>query len=384
MQRSFPRLLFVAIAAALSGQAAAEIAIDVIHGSEVSLEGLVQSDANWFDNDVADLNGSAGNNGANSEFEMRRAEIVLKGKGVEFDWVAGYDAKIDKWLDVNLKWKQGANFFIAGQYKQPNSLEELSSTRNNDFIAKAMTTNTFGIARRTAVGYGGDHGNWGFLASAFSRELTRNLGHGDGFGGRFYYAPVQASGRVLHFGVSALDYDTRADQQRWRARPDADLATVRLVDTGTLAGARQNRTYGLEGMWVDGPLKVQGEYMAQRTARRAAADFNASSWYLSGLWNLSGETWGYKGGVPTTGLPDNPARGMGQRGLRYDAIDLDDGAVQGGREHNLTFGANWYLRSNFKLMFNYVAVNSRKFSAAAAARVADDPGIVETRLQFFW
>lgn len=384
MQSFLPRFLLVAIAVAVTGQAQAEIAIDVIHGSEVSLEGMVQSDANWFDNDVADLNGSAGNNGANSEFEMRRAEIVLKGKGSQFDWVAGYDAKIDKWLDVNLKWKQGANFFIAGQYKQPNSLEELGSTRNNDFIAKSMTTNTFGIARRTAVGYGGDHGGWGFLASAFSRELTRNLGHGDGFGGRFYFAPNHAPGKILHFGVSALDYDTRAGVQRWRARPDADLATVRLVDTGSIVAARQNRTYGLEGLWVDGPLKLQGEYMDTRTSRSAAADFNSNSWYLSGVWNLSGETWGYKAGVPTTPLPDNPVRGMWQLGLRYDAIDLDDGAIQGGREYNLSAGVNWYLRSNFKLMFNYVAVNSKKFNSTAARRLSDDPGIVETRLQFYW
>lgn len=384
MQRYFPRTLLFAAALALSGTAAAEIAIDVIHGSEVSLEGLAQSDANWFDNDRVDLNGNTGNNGANSEFEMRRAEIVLKGKGTAFDWVAGYDAKLDKWLDVNLKWKRGANYFVAGQYKQPNSLEELTSTRHNDFIAKSMTTNTFGIARRTAVGFGGDHGHWGFLASAFSRELTRNLAHGDGFGGRFYYAPTNAPGNILHFGVSAVDYEAHTGVQRWRSRPDADLATARLVDTGAIVNADRNRTLGLESLWVDGPFKVQGEYMAARTSRNGIGNFNASSWYLSGLWNLSGETWGYKAGVPTTPLPAEPGRGMWQLGLRYDAIDLNDGPIQGGREHNFTLGANWYLRSNFKLMFNYVAVNSRKFNSAAAARLADDPGVYEARLQFHW
>ncbi len=40
---------------------------------------------------------------------------------------------------------------------------------------------------------------------------------------------------------------------------------------------------------------------------------NGDSWYVYGVWNITGETWGYKGGVFTTGLRDNdPAKGMWQ------------------------------------------------------------------------
>lgn len=77
-----PTLLGSALLVALAAPAAhAEIAIDVIGGSEMSLEGLVQADGNWFHNDVQDLNGPIGANGDNSEFSIRRAELVLKGKG---------------------------------------------------------------------------------------------------------------------------------------------------------------------------------------------------------------------------------------------------------------------------------------------------------------
>ncbi len=76
MNRLTPRCLGAAIAMSLAAPAAhAEIALDVIAGSEVSLEGLIQADGNWFDNDVQDLNGN-GNNGKDSEFELRRAEIT--------------------------------------------------------------------------------------------------------------------------------------------------------------------------------------------------------------------------------------------------------------------------------------------------------------------
>ena len=378
MNRLVPRTLACLIAAAPAAHA--ESALDVISGSEISLEGLIQADGNWFDNDVTDLNGTSVN-GKDSEFELRRAEIVLKGKGTMFDWVLGYDAKADKYLDANVKWKLGSNSLTFGQYKQPNSLEELSSTKNNDFISKAMVTNLFAVARRTGIAYADDQGSWGYTASYFGRELTRNLAQGQGFGGRLYYAPINTKGNVLHFAVSAVDYDTDSDTSRWRVRPDADLSAVRLVDTGNILNTDRVRTYGVEGLWFSGPFKLQGEYMQSRTSRTdatSAPDFTGNSWYLYGVWNLTGETWSYKGGVPGTPLPNNPASGMWQLGLRYDKTDLDDGVVRGGEQDNITIGVNWYLRSNFKLAANYVKVSSTRRD------INDDPNILEARAQFYW
>src|SRR5690606_31013737 len=121
-----------------------------------------------------------------------------------------------------------------------------------------------------------------------------------------------------------------------------------------------------------------------RNSNAVAGDYAADGWYLSGVWNLTGETWGYKKGVPSTSLPDNPAAGMWQLALRYDDLNLDDGAVRGGDEQNITLGVNYYLRSNFKVSANYVAVRSSRFNATAGTNVDDDPSIFETRLQFYW
>src|SRR3546814_13473277 len=82
----------------------------------------------------------------------------LKGKGPgNMDWVIGYDAKADKFLDVNVKYKLGGNgnhFVQVGQFKQPNSMEESSSTTNNDFISKSMATHTHPVARHLGAGSG--------------------------------------------------------------------------------------------------------------------------------------------------------------------------------------------------------------------------------------
>jgi len=405
-------ILPVAHLAGVAAPAAhAEVAFDVIGDSEISFEGLLQADANWFDEDVANLNGDIGD-GRDSDSELRRAELVFKGKGPgNIEWVAGYDAKADKFLDVNAKYKLGGNanhYLQLGQFKQPNSLEELSSTKNNDFISKAMVTNTFAVARRLGAAYSYGDANWSITGSYFERELTRNLAHGNGFGLRGTWAPINEAGHVLHMGLSYVDYDTDTDFVRIRTRPNADLSNARLVDTGAtgLRNADRQATLGAEGMYVQGPFKVQGEYMRSKVDRYASAtvnpsgsDFTGDSWYVSGVWNITGETWGYKAGVPTTPLPNSPATGMFQLGLRYDAIDLNDGSVRpgatpaalplvdgllGGKMDALTLGANWYWRSNFKFMLNYVKVNSSKYSTVARGDVNDDPSIIEARVQLYW
>ena len=106
---------------------------------------------------------------------------------------------------------------------------------------------------------------------------------------------------------------------------------------------------------------------------------------------------------------------MWQVGLRYDTIDLDDGSVipaltptgssivdgvLGGEMDTWTVGVNWYWRSNFKFMVNYVmADSSRYFVRTPAAPYAvlpannnrlvnayidDNPDIFEARVQFYW
>ena len=401
-------VLTLATLAALSSNANAEIFIDQIGGSEVSFEGLIQADSYWYDDDVSfRFLSSDAADGADSDFGMRRAEIILKGKGPGmWNWVFGYDARSDKFLDANLQYRlNGETSITVGQYKQPNSLEELSSTKNNDFISKAMTTNLQGMGRRLGAKVETDHGNWGGTLSYFGNEITRNespsLGTGDGFGGRAFYAPIKDEDSLLHFGLSYIDMEARDatgdGKARLRVRPDADQSAQRLVDSGQFINADRLKTLGVEAAFVSGPFKIQAEHMSTTISRTTNADYTANSWYVYGLWNITGETWGYKAGVITTGLPNEPGKGMWQLGVRYDTADLNDGnvnfanplipvvtGVMGGEESNWTVGVNWYLRSNFKLSANYVMVDSSKYSSSIKNFQDDNPNILSLRAQFYW
>lgn len=395
-------LLTLATLAALSNTAKADISIDVIGGSEVSFEGLIQTDGNWFNNDVANLGGSD-LDGEDADFSMRRAEIVLKGKGPgDFSWVAGYDAYANKWLDANVKYKFSSNTSMTvGQYKQLNSLEELSSTKNNDFISKAMTTNMSAISRRFGAKLETGDKNWSLAGSVYDRELTRNKAQGFGYGARGTFAPILSDGNLLHFGLSFNSFeaeDKNGDPNfSLSVKPDADLSSVSLIGTGTLNYADKVSTTGLEGAYVNGPFKVQAEYMTTTITRDLTSNFKGDSWYLYGVWNITGETWKYKNGVIGTALPNEPSSGMWQLAARYDTADLNDGnvdftnplspvvtGVMGGEQSNWTVGVNWYWRSNFKLAANYVMVDSSKYSSSAKDFVDDNPEIFEVRAQFYW
>ena len=59
--------------------------------------------------------------------------------------------------------------------------------------------------------------------------------------------------------------------------------------------------------------------------------------------------------------------------------------VLGGEQDAWTLGVNWYWRSNFKFMLNYVKVDSSKWVGGTTRRYVDDnPNITEVRMQFYW
>ena len=160
MNRTTP--LYLAVVASLLAVPAAQAAVKIgsVGQTDLSLEGLLQADGNWYSSDQRDL--------GDDRLRMRRAELVLKGDGPgPLDWTLGWDAKAEKFLDTNVRarWQSGdlKHSLRVGQFKQPNSLEELSSTGSNDFIAKATATSTYAIGRRLGVGYELGGQRWGVV-----------------------------------------------------------------------------------------------------------------------------------------------------------------------------------------------------------------------------
>ena len=351
-------------------------------GTEASLTGNFAWDANRVDADGTAMD---------DDQDWRRKElgVSLKRKGL-YDFTASYDFHSDTWMDVALRLDgkgltgRDVGKFRIGQMKLPLGFEGNTATRAGAFMENGLPTQAFYEGRRIGIDWALERPRWLLNAGAYGHDLQGN-NRGDSQAARLAWTPWKESTRVLHLGVSATrerpDAETNgrgvevAPNVRWRAKPEASLTPVRLVDSGTLRNIGRIDRHGLEALWIEGPWSLQGEYLRQTTHRGALPDYSGDGWYVFGSWLLTGESRSYSGG--NVGNP-KPAGKHGAVELlaRYSRIDLDDAGIDGGRESNWTLGANWYVGANLKFQANYIRADARR----GARHV--HPDILQLRAQF--
>ncbi|TWI02819.1 phosphate-selective porin OprO/OprP [Luteimonas cucumeris] len=360
------------------------------NGTELSATGNIAYDFN-------DASGDGYNAATTLEddHDWRRQELgfSLKRKGV-YDFAASFDFHAETWMDVALRVETQALFgrdlgkLRAGQFKTPVGFEGNTSTRNSAFMESSLPTQAFYAGRRTGIDWTLERDttllNVGYL---FGSDLQGN-NDGTTLGARAAWTPLKQAGRVLHLGVSGSI--ERPDSEinglgvevfpaaRWRAKPEASLTSVRLVDSGTLSFVDSIRRSGVEALWIDGPWSLQAEYLHQRTARdHGLPGYAADGYYVFGSWVLTGESRNYSGGNVGNPKPTH-AWGAVELLARYSQIDLDNDGITGGRERNWTLGANWYLTRHVKLQANYVRADAKRGASSA------DPEIMQLRVQFYF
>ncbi len=368
MKRLAPLALLALAAPALAGTttSAWPPKLTFADDTEVALTGNYSWDINRF---------SADGGAFDDDQDWRRREIGIgiKRKGL-YDVTAVYDFQADTWLDVALrldsKGLTGRDFgkWRVGQVKLPLGFEGNTATRSGAFMESSLPTQAFYEGRRIGVDWALERPHWLLNAGAYGHDLQGN-NRGDSQAARLAWTPWKESSRVLHLGVSATrerpDAETNGlgvvipPSVRWRAKPEASLTTLRLVDSGTLRDVGRIDRSGLEALWIDGPWSLQGEYLRQTTHRHALPDYSGDGWYVLGSWLLTGQSRVYSGGNVT-----NP-KASGKYGAvellaRYSRIDLDDAGIAGGSETNWTLGANWYLNSYLKFQANYIHADARR------------------------
>ena len=349
------------------------------NGTELAATGNIAYDWNNF------------SDGIDNADAVRRKEFgaTLKKKGV-YDAMVYYDFQSETWLDVYLRLESKALFgtdigrFRFGYMKTPVGLDGVTSSRAGSLMEVALPVQAIYAGRRTGV-------EWVLERPAYLLQAGVYGGkdlHGDNPGTmqalRAVWTPIKAEANVLHLGVALSQENPRGWRDgrdvhheataRLRARPEAGLTDLRFVDSGALTTADRVDRVGLEGVWIRGPFSVQAEALQATIKREGRADYTGEGQYAMASWVVTGESRGYAGGAVSN---VKPARDFGAVELlaRYSRLDLDDADVLGGRQHDLTLGANWYLTSHFKLQANYVKVD------ASRRGVKRDPEIFEVRAQ---
>ena len=357
-------IISIISAGLLAGPVFAETEVTTKGGIEVEsgdfsfeLGGRIQLDYAWIDEDNIPMA---------EGFEFRRARLFAAGTLYnEWDYKAQYDFAGNDLTakDLYIKytgWDAGK--ITIGQFKQPFSLDELTSSKYITFMERALP-NAFATGRRIGVGYDMASDNMSFAASVYGQDVdTAEAVAGDdadpgmGLGARYTFAPISGDRNVLHFGLSVAQEEPASsidESVSFRQRPEVHLAE-RLVDTGDIAAVDSILKGGVEAAWVSGPFSAQAEYIMTDVSRKSGQpDVGFDGYYAFASYFLDGETSRpYSKGV----FKRVKARGVWELALRYSSLDLNDidNGIAGGELNDITLAANYYVNPNLRFMINYV------------------------------
>lgn len=352
-------------------------------GFSFELGGRLMIDAAYYAED---------RNPLGSGTELRRARLEAEGVlfedwGYEFgvDFAGGGADVKDAYIQYEGDWPMR---LTVGQFKEPFSLEELTSSKYITFMERALP-NEFAPGRNIGVGLHARGEHWtaaaGAFGEAFDADPADEGDEGWGVTGRLTYARDESDARVFHSGAS-ISY-RRPDEGKsvsFNARPESHVTDLKFVDTGSVNEVGHLAKYGVELAAVFDRFSVQSEYIRTDVERDAGlADVTFDGWYAYGSWFLMGEARQYKRKKGVFG-PVNPKGRYGawELAVRYSAIDLTDGAIVGGRENNLTFGLNWYANPRVRIMADYVIVdNDGNADADGGVSGDDDLNLFQARFQ---
>jgi len=247
----------------------------------------------------------------------------------------------------------------VGQFKTPNSLEELTSSRFTTFMERGSVTDAFELSRQLGLSIGAEGDIWTITGGVFKGSAgTGDTDEGLTLAARATVAPQFGEKGLVHLGAS-IRYREQGDDQdllRYRQRPHQHTAD-RFIDTGAFADS--DLMLGAEAAVLYGPFSLQGEYMTLSAdhADPLLPDADFDGYYVSGSWFVTGESRTYEGGTFERVKVNSPVfdggAGAWEVAARFDTVDLSDGVIVGGTQDTYVFGVNWYLGNYVRLMANY-------------------------------
>ena len=262
-----------------------------------------------------------------------------------------------------------------GHFKEPFSLEELTSSNFNTFLERALP-NAFVPGRNTGIMLHSICYNDRLTAAIGIFRDTNDFGENSGddggynITGRITALPIyENEGReLLHLGIA---YSNRNpdDSYSYDSAPEAHLAKD-FVDTGSIAGDRIE-LLGLEAAWVKGPFSLQSEYITAKANRFIGSDLRFDGYYVQASYFLTGEHRNYKTCMaafdriaPIKNFKYGGGPGAWEAKLRFSELDLNDSTITGGKLNNITAGLNWYLNPNTRIMWDFVHADKDKAGQA--------------------
>jgi len=273
-----------------------------------------------------------------------------------------------------------------GEGKIPMDFEKNTSSTQTSFIEHSVASQAVLENYRIGADWSW-HREHALIDAGYYGDNLEGTNPGHTWALHGAWVPINAPGDVLHLGFArSMEYpEGRTDEfgvagpatASFKAGPSVILDDVSLESSGTLENVKSIQRQGLEGLWIDGPVSCQAEYLGARTAfSTSEPTYDINGRYAFASWVLTGESRRYSDGVVQNVIPEHPA-GAVELVLRYSSVNLNDRPVAGGWERDWTAGVNWYYGRHLRLQANYTRTQADR------RQLFLDPATFEMRLEFF-
>ena len=310
--------------------------------------------------------------------------------------------------------------FTAGYFKPWLTLADSTSSQDFLFLERPsiveISRNIAAGDTRASAGVRGYGDQW--FAAAYltgqkygAQSTVTSIYSQDGGTLRLAGRPLAGPDYDLHLGVSASDafHLTRNSGGGQTASlsdyPEARVDPVKLISTGTIIGANSAYSAGPEVAFRYKNFLIEGEFIQVGVERSAfgakpAPNLSFNGGYGEASWVITGEPRKYD---PSAGAfarpvpaqpfsPKNGTWGAFELAGRYSATNLNSntsrgvsqavtGGVFGGYQQILSFGLNWYLNDNYRIMADYYISQIDKLNTAGTTQNGQNFQALLFRLQ---
>ncbi|MEM8711916.1 MAG: porin [Planctomycetota bacterium] len=264
----------------------------------------------------------------------------------------------------------GRSLFRFGHFREPFGLEAMSSVSHLPFIERSAASNAFTPGRSRGLQWSERTDAALVQVGAFRRAagevFPNELGDETAVTARALWQRGRepfGDFQLVQLGGTLSFRDANGDGLRFDARPGSRLLG-RVVDTGTL-DAEHGLVYGLESLfqWDRSSLVVEafGATVDEIAGDPATAQLTGGHiGYFTFLTEDHAARWNpRRGGVRSPTVADGIHEYRGGNGAlegvaRLTWVDLQDGAVTGGRSLDLEVGLNWYLQPTTRFMLHWL------------------------------
>jgi len=302
-------------------------------------------------------------------YEFRRVHLSATGKlspkikyKIETDFAHGQIG----FRDVYIKFLGGkfGNFTI-GSVPEPTGLDMMTSSKYIPFAERAMLTSLQNFRWGAGLHYENFklfQGNAG-LQIAFTNNGANdqgfkdiNLEAGNNLIVRLTGTPLINKKQLIHLGINLANRPAKD----LKFRPENHLGNKYhyIIPNGD-----KRNEIGLEFAGEFKSFSLQAEYKKQDISNELNLNFNFQSYYVLASYFLTGENRPYKHGAFGRVKPkkdiDHNGWGAFEIAARFSNMKPSQAIVDANPSlpdniNNLSFGINWYLTSQARLMYNYI------------------------------